>query len=171
MTMTAPKKPNSPPTLIAISDNYKRLHRCAIHAQHLAFALCAIAVALAFTRVASMQVIAVVVIAVGLGLFQLDRRWSRQSRKILDANVLMRNVMLTNERDLQWIAWFCYIEPRAAAWLQSHRPNGQFTTHDFVKLYALKTQDEIDAAYAPPYNGNTEARFEDLDIRRAKERT
>jgi hypothetical protein len=32
-------------------------------------------------------------------------------------------VAIADERDLQWIAWFCYVEPRAAKYLRERRPN------------------------------------------------
>jgi hypothetical protein len=166
----APKKPKSPPTLVAIADNYRQLHRYALHTMTLAYAMFALAALLVFTRMPALQIAAVLPAVVGCLLVMLDRRWNRQARKARDANWRLPNKPLTDERDLQWIAWFCYIEPRAAKFLRERRPNGQYTARDFLALYVTKTADEIDAAFAPPYNGDSQARFQDLEIRRAEER-
>ena len=165
-----PKKPSAPPTLVAIIDNYKALHRYAMYANHIAFGSVAIGLILLAPGVAAFQWLALLAFVFSGACLSMDNRWNKQARKTSDANLFLPNTPLTDARDLQWIAWFCDVEPRASTYLRQRRPNACFTARDLLALYVTKTSDEIDAAYSAPYTGNSEDRYLDLEIRRAKER-
>ena len=165
----APKKPKNPPTLLLIQQNFLRLQKIQLMLP---------------TTVISMTVAGLFLYwAMGMGwitgsftvliltLTMLWFRWSLVSRKLADANRFLPRYVLEDERDLQWLAWFAYVEPRALRFLNDVKPDARYTSRDFLSVYVAKTQDENDAAFRAPYFGDSEARFLDLDIRRAKERT
>lgn len=134
------------------------------------YALGAAAVVMGATNAQVGFVGASMAFVLSLVFFMLARSWGQQALKTKDANYFLADYRLTDERDLQWIEWFSHVEPRAALFLQARRPNREFTSRDFLHLYVTKAADEIDAAFAPPYSGDSEARFLDLDVRRQRER-
>ena len=164
----APKKPKNPPTLLLIQQNFLRLQKIQLMLPTTVISMTAAGLFLYWAM--GMGWIAASFIMLILALTMIWFRWSLVSRKLADANRFLPSYVLEDERDLQWLAWFAYTEPRAQRFLKVVRPDARYTSRDFLHVYVAKTQDENDAAFRAPYFGDSEARFLDLDIRRAKER-
>ena len=164
----APKKPKNPPTLLLIQRNFLWLN--AVQNRLPATAISVSVVGLSLSWAMGVGWISGIFAFLVVAMTLLGLRWSLVSRRLADANWVLRSYELDDERDLQWLAWFAYTEPRAQRFLNKVRPSAKYTARDFLHVYVAKTQDENDAAFRAPYFGDSEARFLDLDIRRAKER-
>ncbi len=164
----APKKPKNPPTLLLIQRNFLRLNAVQnrLPATVISMSVAGLFLSWAIGIGWIFGAFAFLVVAMTM----LGVRWSLVSRRLTDANRILRSYVLVDERDLQWLAWFAYTEPRAQQFLNEVRPDTKYTSRDLLHVYVAKTQDENDAAFRAPYFGDSEARFLDLDVRRAKER-
>ena len=107
------------------------------------------------------------VLAAGV-LAALHLRWRRNARRLSDVNFLMRPRPLTDERDLAFMTWIQWRDPKIERLLnlQNRTP----TNVDMLRAMIQTTADDSDAGWRAPYFGDTERYADDTEARRARER-
>ena len=110
------------------------------------------------------------VVAAG-ALAALHWRWWRNARRLSDVHLFMRFMrprLLTDERDLGFMTWIQWRDPKIERLLnlQNRTP----TNLDMVRAMVQTTADDSDAGWHPPYCGDTERCADDTEARRARER-
>lgn len=95
-------------------------------------------------------------------------RWTYLSNQIRDAAI--PDFILTEPKDLAWLAWARDLEPEIDTMLMHRRPDGHYTSRDLQQAYWRHAYYWADMPKRGPYYGDTDRCFEDLEKRREPQR-
>ena len=165
-TQTPPKKPANAPTLARIVKNSDRVRK-ATHSMPATAIGMSVAQIVVYASLGKHM--AWPFYAFGFGailVFALWLRWDRNAVRHRDANLLLPSFDLRDERDVGWITWVQWYEPRTKLLVNQNAP----TSRDMLAAMSYLIEVQVDAGYRAPYFGDTERCNDELDERRKRER-
>ena len=165
-TPTPPKKPANAPTLARIVKNSDRARK-ATHSMPATAIGMSVAQIVVYAGLGKNMPWLFYAFGVGAVLvFVLWLRWDRNAARHRDANLFLPRFALSDERDLAWMTWVQWYEPRTQLLLTNEGP----TSRDMLAAMSYLIEVQVDAGYRAPYFGDTERCNDDLDERRKRER-
>ncbi len=164
----APPFPKHAPTLAQIKalsmDFLAQRNVQELRAKQWTAAACVFGSVIALIGAVTYQVLTVAA-AVMSGL-HVYRFWSMRNSRRHDW-IKLPDTLITDTKDLQWLTWAQWKEPRARGYLLTKRPNGDFRVCDIHDVMArmCKETDDFTRRFGDPDDG-----WEALEARRKQER-